>query len=381
MHKVLWVFYFSIAPFLYTSHSFDSFALKQSFFLIFLGLQSIFFFYCLKCSSKFFRLKHFDYLVVLFFIFRLLSSFSYIPELDLYSSLGTIAFEFFLCIFYLQIRILRLDTKTLDLCLKALTTSSFCMLILQALEIVKPLQDTNRFDANYFHPNVLGITFCSILIYFHSKKEKNSFLYVIAIILLLSSFSKTAYIVYCSFLLVRLLPNKKLGLAFCLSTFIKTISFLIFTYAFFSFNNQDTLSKFRNQLSQALTIKGLIYNASIKGLTAKPQGHGTGLYSYKIQQFLPNEFHQLYPNPNHHTLYKAHNFLLENAFESGVWVFCLLLYALLYLLSVEKCPIKYCLLSLSFTSVFSVHLNYPESQILFLLLLASLASSKEYIYD
>ncbi|MCO4781252.1 MAG: O-antigen ligase family protein [Candidatus Cloacimonetes bacterium] len=376
MHKVLWVFYFTVAPFLYTQQSFDSFALKQSFFLLVLAIQSIFFFYCSKSSSLFFRLKHFDYIVLFYFLLRLVSSFTYIPELGLFPSLATLSFELFLFIFYLQLRILRLDYQTLDLSIKALTYSSFIVFLLQAFSLLKPLHNTHRFDANFFHPNVLGITFCSILIYFHSKNESNKVLYIFAITLLLVSFSKTAYLIYCFYLLGGAIYNRSNS-----QKLFKMLLFISFAYVFFTLNNQDPLSQFRNQLSQALSIKSQIFKATSQAIVDQPLGYGTGLFAYKIQRFLPDTFHHLFPNPNHHTLYKAHNFILEIGFESGLLAFFLLIYAILYLISFEKSPVRSCLLTLVITSMFSIHLNYPESQIFFMFLLAALSSSKDYLYD
>ncbi|PCJ17906.1 MAG: hypothetical protein COB02_12630 [Candidatus Cloacimonadota bacterium] len=365
MHKYLWIFYFALSPFLLTSSTFDSFAFKQSIFLLFLGVQSLFFAYCINTKSIYFKLKHLDYLIIFVFILRCSTSFYYLDTLKLYPSLGTLTFEFFLLLFYLQLRILKIDLKTIDSIIKALCFSCFTIFLLQALSIVKPLIFTNRFDANFFHPNILGIIFCSFLIYFHSSCEKQIKYYFIAIILLLVSFSKVAYFIYFTYLLVKYRFH------------LKIILFIFFAYCFFTFNNQDSLNKFRNNLQRSLQIKSHIYKASLNAIYQKPLGYGTGLYAYKIQKFLPDSFHLIFPNPNHHTLYKAHNFILELTFESGLFMLIFLLYSIIYLLSFQKSPIKNTLFVLVIASMTSMHLNYPESQILFLLLLSYLESQKE----
>ncbi|MCJ8345666.1 hypothetical protein MJH12_09000, partial [bacterium] len=270
-----------------------------------------------------------------------------------------------LLIFYLQLRVFKLCKNTIDSVVKIHCIAVFIVFLLQAGSLLKPLIFTNRFDANFFHPNVLGILFCAILIYFHENKEKHKLYYLLSIILLLFSFSKTGYIIYCAYLLIKFFSSKK------------HLCFILFAYFFFSWNNQNTLSKFRNQIGQAIQIKTEIYQATFKGIGQQPLGHGTGLYAYKVQQYLSNSFQKLFPNPNHHSLYRAHNLVLEYSFESGLLMMLLLFYSIFYLSSFPSNPIKSCLIFLTLASLFSMHLNYPESQIFFVFLLSYLESERE----
>ncbi len=373
----LWLFYFISLPFLYLDASLEAFALRKTLFMVLVGLQLAW--TTLKPPERSFpKPQTLDVLVFLVLGLRFFSAvLGELRDGSLLFSVDTLLFETSLVLFYLLMRREPPSYNWLIRLCQGLILSQVFVGILQLLHLawVAPLSD-GRLSAQYFHPNVLGILSVALLAILASEPRLkavalngfNQFILALGALTVVFTGSRNALVA----LLAMLLILKPVKLKFLL------IPLILLPLLWWARSQSHPIESYRASIETQIKIRQAVLGSSIQGILQHPLGVGAGLFSSKIHPYINDDLHKVFPNPMHHSLNKAHNFILELVFESGWLMFPVLLYGLFLVIQLPFSGPKAAILALVFCSMFSVFLNYPTGQIFLALLLAMGQKREEF---
>ncbi len=255
--------------------------------------------------------------------------------------------------------------------IRGLLVSMSCMALFQlfGLDLFPVLQE--RLNAGFFHPNFLGIYAVACLAYEWQTQKISRLPLLMAlptVFCVLYSSSRTAAILL--FLLVIAQLRRK-DTRFFLFLLLLFAAGAIWFY-FFPLN-KSPMEEFRYQTTPTTAIRLAVLKTELLALKNYPLGMGAGIHAYGIHRFASEDLQFWFPNPEKHSLFRAHCAPLEFIVESG-WHMLALIFWFLFLLKRSK-PSKSrsALFILLLASLVDVHLNYPTSQALFILFLAHLS--------
>ena len=270
--------------------------------------------------------------------------------------LHSLIFELSTLLFYFQIRRLNLNNYFNNIFARYFLGS--CLLICIISLLLPPITANavqGRFQALFFHPNFLGI-FGVVTLALAPKLELRWKLS--GIILVLLSGSRIALGLLIALVAIR--GNLKSVLSITFMGFL--LLGLRATY--------DPVESFRLTGTESFEMRNHIYQGALKTILNNPLGTGPGVFGPKVHENLSMEFHQLFPDPQKHSIYKAHNTFLEWTAESGWLMGILLLITISFLLKMPSSSAKLSLGLLIVGSLFSVIINYPSGLIMLSYLLA-----------
>ena len=307
-----------------------------------------------------------DYLLIVFMLIRVLSSgILSLDAANLVLCLETLMWEFSLLLFYL---LLRTEGPSLDW-LK--TTSTY---LLTALTICSILQlgstpflremTDGRLNGNLFHPNILGLSAVALGAAIFSQKASSFHRLgsaLSSILLVLGSGSRNAlFWLLCALFFLRPLKRRWLILLILIVP-----SWQLLRIA------KHPAEEYRSRIMEHFVIRSEVFKTSLEGVFKNPAGVGAGQFSSRIHPHVTPALHGFFPNPLIQSLQKAHNVILETTFESG-WIMGLWwIFAIYFFLKLPASPPKTASLFLGLGAMLSVILNYPDGQILLILMLAS----------
>lgn len=349
--------YFCIFPLLYFPGTQEIYALRESVFFLLTGILLI----SVALSNHYLPLKThlIDRILICTFLLRVTSwSIFNLKTQSIFPLIGlhNLIFELTALTFYLQIRRIKHNQYSFDLIARWFLGSS--LLICLASYFAPPISlnsEQGRWQAMFFHPNFLGIfTVCILTI---SPKLKLGWK-VSSVIMILLSGSRIALI-----LLILLLLIRRYWLT-CLGVIVIGILFLVWRTTHYPVEN------FRIKGVQSLEMRKEIYSGSIRTILHNPLGTGPQIFGPKVHQHLSPEFHKLFPDPLEHSIYKAHNSILEWTAESGWTIPFLFCIAFVALVMAPKSNPKTSVILLLLGSLVSVILNYPSGLIILTYLLA-----------
>jgi hypothetical protein len=364
----VWLIYFISLPFIYSPASYETFALRKSIFLILLSFN-LFCWPFVKKPNEI-NIRPLDIFPVLYLIFRILSVFHSGNAGEFQLCLEPLLFEGALVLFFMMRLGFNFPISFLNKATRGIIFSSGIVSLLQLMkaDFIKPILD-GRLSAQFFHPNVAGIIIasCVAFIFFEPKSKAKYFWCGAGLLIILGTASKTALITL--FIVLILFDKGKRRLAY--------LGVLLLLGIWLLLKPQPKIEKLRNNPSHSLSIRKMAYSSVLTGIKENPLGVGPGMFHLKIHPYVDEKFHEFFPNPTLHSLNKAHNFILEVTFESGIHFLILAVFFIFYLFKSKQTQNKVALSVLIIASMFSVHLNYPTSQIIFVLFLLPYASEEE----
>ncbi len=349
--------FFVLFPWLYWPGSHEIYALRES---VFFGLTGLLILFSALSRYHLTLNSHpIDIFVVLIFILRLISwvAFGFNTNFEQpIIGVHSLLFELSTVLFYFQIRRLQLSSHFNNILASYFLGS--CLLICLISVITPPISanaEQGRWQALFFHPNFLGIFSIAILALAPKLKLRWK---LSGVILVLLSGSRLALGLLIALVAIRGNLKSVLSITF--------IGLLLLGWR--AVNNP--VESFRLAGMEAFEMRSHIYQGALKTILNNPLGTGPGVFGPKVHENLSMEFHQLFPNPNKHSIYKAHNTFLEWTAESGWLMGIFLLITIGFLLKVPASSAKLSLGLLILGSLFSVIINYPSGLIMLSYLLA-----------
>lgn len=350
--------YFCLFPWLYWPGTHEIYALRES---VFFGLTGLF---ILSSALSKYRLpintNPIDISLILIFIIRVISWITFGLQTNFEQALlgiHSLMFELSILLFYLQIRRLRLSDHFNN------TLASYfigsCLLICLLSPFAAPISanaEQGRWQALFFHPNFLGI-FSVIMLALAPKIKLHWQLSGIALVLM--SGSRVAL----GLLLILMILRLNFKAVFSISV----IGILLLGWR----ASHHPVESFRLTGTEAIEMRSEIYQGTLKTIRDNPLGTGPGIFGPKVHEHLGMRFHELFPDPHKHSIYKAHNSFLEWSAESGILITLLLICLIFLITKIPSNNSKTALSLLFLGSMVSVVLNYPSGLILATFLLAS----------
>lgn len=252
--------------------------------------------------------------------------------------------------FYLQIRRLPHNQYTNKMLAQwFLGTSLLACLVTLFSAPISLNAAQGRWQGLFFHPNFLGIfTVCMLAI----APELKTRWKIVGLAMILMSGSRLAIVLLFALLLIR-------------RQWINTLIILILGVIWLSWKTHNyPVEKWRLTGSTSFEMRAAIYSGSLKTILMNPFGTGPGIFGPKAHETMPQKFHELFPDPKKHSVYKAHNSILEWSVESG-WLIPLLFVAgSLGLLLISPSNSNIALMLLLLGSMLSVIANYPAGLII-----------------
>lgn len=300
-----------------------------------------------------------DFMVVIGFIIRLFSWMTFCQSTNFEQPLlgvHSLLFELSLMLFYFQVRRLKFNRYFSNVLASYFLGS--CLFICILASFMPPISanaDQGRWQALFFHPNFLGIFSVIILALVPELKLRWK---ISGVVLVLLSGSRLALG------LLIILTMMRSNFKVVLSVAIIGLLFLGSRAVY------NPVESFRLTGTDAFQMRSQIYQGTLETIKANPLGTGPGVFGPKVHQYLTTQFNEFFPDPSKHSVYKAHNSLLEWTAESG-WLMALILgISIFFVIMLPNNQLKLSLCLLSIASVFSVIINYPSGLIIFTLLLA-----------
>lgn len=354
--RLVLIFFF-LFPWLYWPNTHDIYALRES---VFFGLTGVLILF--SALSKYhlpLKPHPLDKLVVIGFILRLLSWITYCQNTNFQQPLlgiHSLILELTALLFYFQIRRLKINIH-----FKNFLASHFLgsCLIICIISIFTPAISVNaeqgRWQALFFHPNFLGIFSVAILAMAPSIKFRWK---ITSVILVLLSGSRLALGLLIILMIIR--SNIKAVLS------ISVLGFLLLGWRAM----HNPVESFRLSGTESFQMRSQIYQGALETIKNNPLGTGPGIFGPRVHEYLSIKFNELFPDPSKHSMYKAHNSLLEWTAESGWLMALILIISIFFLLTLPNNQLKLSICLLSLASAFSVIINYSSGLIIFTFLLA-----------
>ena len=349
--------FFILFPWLYWPGTHEIYALRET---VFFGLTGVLI--LISALSRHhlpLNTNPLDILVIIGFTLRLFSWMTYCvgtnfeqPLLGVHSLL----FELSTLLFYFQIRRLNL-TNYFNNVLASYFLGS-CLLICLISIFIPPISANaaqGRWQALFFHPNFLGIFSVTML----AVAPRIKFRWKISgVVLVLLSGSRLALGLLVILMIIR--TNIKAVLS------VSIIGFLLLGWRAM----HNPVESFRLTGIEAFQMRSQIYQGTLEAIKNNPLGTGPGIFGPRVHEYLTIKFNQLFPDPTKHSVFKAHNSLLEWTAESGWLMGILLLIAVFFLIKLPHSQVKLSLCLLFLGSTLSVIINYPSGLIILAYLLA-----------